>query len=188
VEHALGLAGALIIRHVRQVPDAGCVPRLRLDPAGAAARHRTPRSPMSSSRGRPAKNADGPAIRSPCVPIGRHTPTTKSKRRLRVNPVRRPSLSSCRRCVARAVETRSRGGLGRSVQADKVDQSGGPMRAEARWWPRSVLEMGSPKARDFAAWLGLPPNRISTGDRTIPTKISRRGNRYLRVLFVKAAV
>jgi hypothetical protein len=142
VEHALGLAGALIIRHVRQVPDAGCVPRLRLDPAGAAARHRTPRSPMSSSRGRPAKNADGPAIRSPCVPIGRHTPTTKSKRRLRVNPVRRPSLSSCRRCVARAVETRSRGGLGRSVQADKVDQSGGPMRGDGgrdRYW-RWVLQ------------------------------------------------
>jgi transposase len=29
--------------------------------------------------------------------------------------------------------------------------------------------------------------QISTGDRTILGKISRRGNRYLRVLFVQAA-
>jgi transposase len=34
--------------------------------------------------------------------------------------------------------------------------------------------------RDFAAWLGLVPKQISTGDRTILGKISRRGNRYLR--------
>src|ERR1700678_1810229 len=43
------------------------------------------------------------------------------------------------------------------------------------------------KGRDFAAWLGLVPKQISTGDRTILGKISRRGNRYLRVLFVQAA-
>src|SRR6478609_4788822 len=43
------------------------------------------------------------------------------------------------------------------------------------------------KGRDFAAWLGLVPRQISTGDRTILGKISRRGNRYLRVLFVQAA-
>jgi transposase len=43
------------------------------------------------------------------------------------------------------------------------------------------------KGRDFAAWLGLVPKQISTGDRTILGKISRRGNRYLRVLFVRAA-
>ena len=41
--------------------------------------------------------------------------------------------------------------------------------------------------RDFAAWLGLVPKQISTGDRTILGKISKRGNRYLRVLFVQAA-
>ena len=34
---------------------------------------------------------------------------------------------------------------------------------------------------------GSFPNRISTGDRTILGKLSRRGNRYLRVLFVQAA-
>ena len=43
------------------------------------------------------------------------------------------------------------------------------------------------KGRDFAAWLGLVPKQISTGDRTILGSISRRGNRYLRVLFVQAA-
>jgi transposase len=43
------------------------------------------------------------------------------------------------------------------------------------------------KGRDFAAWLGLVPRQISTGDRTILGKIPKRGNRYLRVLFVQAA-
>jgi transposase len=43
------------------------------------------------------------------------------------------------------------------------------------------------KGRDFAAWLGLVPKQMSTGDRTILGKILKRGNRYLRVLFVQAA-
>jgi transposase len=43
------------------------------------------------------------------------------------------------------------------------------------------------RGRDFAAWLGLVPRQMSTGDRTILGKISKRGNRYLRVLFVQAA-
>jgi transposase len=43
------------------------------------------------------------------------------------------------------------------------------------------------KGRDFGAWLGLVPKQVSTGDRTILGKISKRGNRYLRVLFVQAA-
>jgi transposase len=38
------------------------------------------------------------------------------------------------------------------------------------------------KGRDVAAWLGLVPKQISTGDRTILGKISKRGNRYLRGL------
>src|SRR6201987_3314479 len=41
---------------------------------------------------------------------------------------------------------------------------------------------GFTKGRDFAAWLGLVPKQISTGDRTILAGISRRGNRYLRTL------
>ena len=43
------------------------------------------------------------------------------------------------------------------------------------------------KGRDFGAWLGLVPRQMSTGGRTILGKISKRGNRYLRVLFVQAA-
>jgi transposase len=43
---------------------------------------------------------------------------------------------------------------------------------------------GFSKGRDF---FGLVPKQISTGDRTILGKISKRGNRYLRVLFVQAA-
>jgi transposase len=43
------------------------------------------------------------------------------------------------------------------------------------------------KGRDFGAWLGLVPKQRSTGDRTILGSISRRGNRYLRSLFVQAA-
>ena len=38
---------------------------------------------------------------------------------------------------------------------------------------------------DFAAWLGLVAKQ--TGDRTILGSISKRGNRYLRVLFVQVA-
>ena len=37
------------------------------------------------------------------------------------------------------------------------------------------------------AWLGLVPKQISTGDRTILGRISKRGNKYLRTLFVQAA-
>ena len=43
------------------------------------------------------------------------------------------------------------------------------------------------RGRDFAAWLGLVPKRMSTGDRTILGRISKRGNRYLRTLFMQAA-
>jgi transposase len=43
------------------------------------------------------------------------------------------------------------------------------------------------KGRDFGAWLGLVPKQLSTGDRTILGSISKRGNRYLRSLFVQAA-
>jgi transposase len=43
------------------------------------------------------------------------------------------------------------------------------------------------KGRDFGAWLGLVPKQMSTGDRTILGSISKRGNRYLRKLFVQAA-
>ena len=43
------------------------------------------------------------------------------------------------------------------------------------------------KGRDFAAWLGLVPKQMSTGDRTILGRITKRGNRYLRTLFIQGA-
>jgi hypothetical protein len=46
---------------------------------------------------------------------------------------------------------------------------------------------GFQQGRDFGAWLGLVPRQESTGDRTILGKISKRGNKYLRTLFVQAA-
>src|SRR5262249_4911552 len=46
---------------------------------------------------------------------------------------------------------------------------------------------GFTQGRDFGAWLGLVPKQEATGDRTILGKISKRGNKYLRTLFVQAA-
>ena len=43
------------------------------------------------------------------------------------------------------------------------------------------------RGRDFSAWLGLVPKQMSTGDRTILGRISKRGNAYLRMLFMQAA-
>jgi transposase len=43
------------------------------------------------------------------------------------------------------------------------------------------------KGLDFGAWLGMVPKQLSTGGRTILGKISKRGNTYLRMLFVQAA-
>jgi transposase len=54
--------------------------------------------------------------------------------------------------------------------------------------PRSVGDGAAlTRGRDFAAWLGLVPKQISTGDRTILGRITKRGNRYLRMLFLQAA-
>ena len=41
---------------------------------------------------------------------------------------------------------------------------------------------GFKQGRDLAVWLGLIPKQQSTGDRTIPGKISKRGNKYLRTI------
>jgi transposase len=43
------------------------------------------------------------------------------------------------------------------------------------------------KGRDFAAWLGLVPRQYSTGGKPILGRISKRGSKYLRTLFVQAA-
>ena len=41
------------------------------------------------------------------------------------------------------------------------------------------------RGRDFSAWIGLVPKQMSTGDRTILGRITKRGNGYLRTLFVQ---
>lgn len=46
---------------------------------------------------------------------------------------------------------------------------------------------GFERGRDFAAWVGLVPRQYSTGGRTVLGRISKRGSRYLRMLFVQAA-
>jgi hypothetical protein len=43
------------------------------------------------------------------------------------------------------------------------------------------------RGRDFSAWIGLFPKQMSTGDRTVLGRISKRGNGYLRMLFMQAA-
>jgi transposase len=43
------------------------------------------------------------------------------------------------------------------------------------------------KGRNFAAWLGLVPKQMSTGDRTILGRITKHGNTYLRTLFILGA-
>jgi transposase len=43
------------------------------------------------------------------------------------------------------------------------------------------------KGREFAAWLGLVPRQYSTGDKAKLGAISKRGNRYLRRMFVHGA-
>jgi transposase len=43
------------------------------------------------------------------------------------------------------------------------------------------------RGRDFGAWLGLVPRQYSTGGRAILGRISKRGSKYLRTLFIQAA-
>jgi len=43
------------------------------------------------------------------------------------------------------------------------------------------------RGRDFGAWLGLVPRQYSTGGKSILGRISKRGSKYLRTLFIQAA-
>src|SRR5439155_13465364 len=76
-----------------------------------------------------------------------------------------------RRCRLRAADERA------GDRADHLQRDGG-----CHWQWRCVRKR--PRLRRLA---GLVPKQISTGDRTVLGKISKRGNRYLRVLFVQAA-
>lgn len=55
----------------------------------------------------------------------------------------------------------------------------------------AVAAMGDPKAfksgREFAAWLGLVPRQTGTGGRVKLLGISKRGDTYLRTLFIHGA-
>lgn len=43
------------------------------------------------------------------------------------------------------------------------------------------------RGRDLAAWLGLVPRQVSTGGRAKLLGITKRGNKYLRMLFIHGA-
>lgn len=43
------------------------------------------------------------------------------------------------------------------------------------------------RGRDFGAWLGLVPRQYSKGGKPFLGRISKQGNRYLRMLFIQAA-
>src|SRR4029453_2341226 len=47
--------------------------------------------------------------------------------------------------------------------------------------------MALPSHAGAISLLGLVPKQMSTGDRTTPGRITKRGNRYLRMLFTHAA-
>ena len=49
-----------------------------------------------------------------------------------------------------------------------------------------IISSAIAKGRDFSAWIGLVPKQLSTGDRTILGRITKRGNGYLRTLFMQA--
>jgi transposase len=44
------------------------------------------------------------------------------------------------------------------------------------------------RGRDFGAWLGLVPRQYSTGGKSILGRNSKRGSKYLRTLFIQAAI
>ena len=43
------------------------------------------------------------------------------------------------------------------------------------------------RGRDFAAWIGLVPRQHSTGGKPILGRMSKRGSKYLRTLFIQSA-
>src|SRR5213080_4360379 len=62
----------------------------------------------------------------------------------------------------------------------------------ALWWLRpssrpSATELPFTRDREFAAWLGLVPRQWSTGGKAKLLGISKRGNPYLRKMFIHGA-
>src|SRR5262245_34097013 len=92
------------------------------------------------------------------------------------------STSAFKPCQMRSRASEERSGLSApndraGYRPDHLQRRGG----SHRYWQRVQ------RGRDFAAWLGLVPKQESTGDRTKLGRISKRGNKYLRTLFVQAA-
>lgn len=54
------------------------------------------------------------------------------------------------------------------------------------WWPQWAQATPS-DAHDLAAWLGLVPRQMTTGGRPKLRGITKRGNKYLRMLFIHGA-
>jgi len=79
--------------------------------------------------------------------------------------------------VSNEIETLSEQDDGAKRRCRALARSSRPQQS-----PRSAAATYSP-----SAWLGLVPRQMSTGGRTILGPISKRGNRYLRMLFVQAA-
>jgi transposase len=101
--------------------------------------------------------------------------------------------------LTRRVSCSSNGSLGEASSACKADKEIeenyvnlmtvpgiGPIIS-----PAMVATIGEGESFDrgryFAAWVGLVPRQYSTGGRTVRGRISKRGSRYLRMLFVQAA-
>lgn len=60
-------------------------------------------------------------------------------------------------------------------------------RSQPPWWAAIGTGEAFERGRDFGAWLGLVPRQYSTGGRSILRRISTRGSKYLRTLFIQAA-
>src|SRR5262249_38151824 len=90
------------------------------------------------------------------------------------------------RIAAGSAEIESLAGQDEGCQPGLTVSGGGPLIYSAAA-PANGNGAGFKQGRDFGAWLGLVPKQESTGDRTILGKISKRGNKYLRTLFVQAA-
>jgi transposase len=68
-------------------------------------------------------------------------------------------------------------GMEACVGAHHLSRKLGTLGHDARLMPaKYVRPYSKGQKNDFAAWLGLVPKQISTGDRTILGKISKRGN------------
>ena len=95
------------------------------------------------------------------------------------------TVSTCKAAVVHLARILSAELVGRGIRVNTL--SPGPTDT-AMFGRFAGEEQGDAvKPRDFAAWLGLVPKQISTGDRTILGRITKRGNRYLRTLFMQGA-